>query len=166
MAETDIRYLTGDDVRCLPSPGGAGLRIQIGEEQCIVHGRVRRLLPLSEPDTFFSIQDAAGKEIGVLRSLAGLDEESRLRIEDDLDRRYFTPKISAIRSLKQEGGLWTFEVDTSRGESTFYVRNWRDSSHEISPGRFSISSVDGQRFEVPDFDALDTRSQVLLEQLF
>ncbi|HRK21093.1 MAG TPA: DUF1854 domain-containing protein, partial [Fimbriimonadaceae bacterium] len=77
-----------------------------------------------------------------------------------------TPTIRAIDSLRQDGGMWLFKVQTQRGPAEFYVRNWRDSSAEISHNRFQIVSVDGQRFEIRDLNALDDRSQAALDQLF
>jgi hypothetical protein len=95
-----------------------------------------------------------------------LDPSSQAVIADELDRTYFTPRISRIVSLKQEGGMWTWQVETSRGFAQFYVRSWRDSSHEIQPNRWQIQSVDGQRYEITDFEALDERSKQFIEQLF
>lgn len=158
--------MDGHRLRATRADGADNLRIEIEGDRCILDAVIRRAFPLSKPTEFLSIQDAGGGEVGVLRSLDGLDNESRKLIEHELDRRYFTPEILQLRALKQEGGMWTFDVVTSRGATEFYVRNWRDSSHEDSPGRFVIQSVDGQRFEVPNFDALDPRSQTLIEQLF
>lgn len=158
--------MDGHRLRASRADGADNLRIEIEGDRCILDAIIRRAFPLTKPTEFLSIQDAGGGEVGVLRSLDGLDNESRKLIEHELDRRYFTPEILQLRALKQEGGMWTFDVVTSRGATEFYVRNWRDSSHEVSPGRFVIQSVDGQRFEVPNFDALDTRSQTLIEQLF
>lgn len=158
--------MDGHRLRASRADGADNLRIEIEGDRCILDAIIRRAFPLTKPTEFLSIQDAGGGEVGVLRSLDGLDNESRKLIEQELDRRYFTPEILQLRALKQEGGMWTFDVVTSRGATEFYVRNWRDSSHEVSPGRFVIQSVDGQRFEVPNFDALDTRSQTLIEQLF
>lgn len=165
MASVGIRYLDPASLRLTRPDGVARLRVEL-EDRCLIDAIVRRAFPMSEVDGFFSIQDSKGDEVGILKSLDGLDGESRGHAEAELDRRYFTPKILQIRTLKQDGGMWTFDVMTSRGPCTFYVRNWRDSSHESSPGRYIIQSVDGQRFEVPNFEALDTRSQVLIEQLF
>ncbi len=61
--------------------------------------------------------------------------------------------------------MWRFSVSTGRGDAEFYVRNWRDSAHEVSPGRWLIHSVDGGRFEIPDIGTLDAKSQRLLDQL-
>lgn len=161
-----LRFFEASKLKFSLPENAARLRVEIEDECCLIDAIIRRPFPMSRPDSFLSIQNSKGDEVGMLRSLDDLDHESRKLVEREMDRRYFTPKILQLKSLKQDGGMWTFEVSTSRGPCTFYVRNWRDSSHEMSPGRFIIQSVDGQRFEVPDFDALDQRSQILIEQLF
>lgn len=95
-----------------------------------------------------------------------LDPDSRSVVEEELDRVYFTPVIHRIVGLKQEGGMWTWDVETSRGSTRFFVRSWRDSSSEIKGGRWQIQSVDGQRYEIADFERLDDRSKQFVEQLF
>ncbi len=166
MTRTEIRYLESGQVSVELPPGATHPRVVLKDECCILAARIRKVFPLSHPDGFVSIQDGAGKEAGVLRTLGGLDEGSRSIVENELERRYFTPTILTIDSLKQDGGMWLFKVQTQRGPSSFYVRSWRDSSHEISQGRFQIVSVDGQRFEIRDLNALDERSQAQLDQLF
>ncbi len=163
---TGIRFLEPSSLRFSKPEHAARLRVEIEGDRCLIDAIVRRAFPMSQTEAYFSIQDSAGEELGMLRSLDGLDHDAQKLVESEIDRRYFTPKILQIKSLKQDGGMWTFECATSRGPCTFFVRNWRDSSHEASPGRYIIQSVDGQRFEVQDFEALDTRSQVLIEQLF
>lgn len=165
-SETEIRYLHGLGLKFEVPEGSSQLRVHIDGDQCILRALVKLAFPLSTPDRYISVQDEEGNEIGVVRTLSELDPTSREVVEAELDRRYFTPKISKIVKLEQEAGLWTFTVETSRGPSVFYVRNWRDSSSEIAPGRFLIQSVDGKRYEVPNYENLDPRSQAFLEQLF
>ena len=142
------------------------MRTEIEDELCIIETRLRRAFPFSASQNYLSVQDASGKEIGIVSDPSQLDRHSRELMESELDRRYFTPKITSIQSLKNEGGMWTFVVTTQRGNSQFYVRNWRDSAHEIAAGRIQINSVDGQRFEITSYDALDAKSKTLMEQLF
>jgi hypothetical protein len=163
---TEIRYFRPTELQIWMPESSGYLRVEVADDRCILNAQLRRLFPMSKPDEFISIQDADGKEVGVLRNLDGLPTELRDLLVAELDRRYFTPKISQILNLKQEGGMWTFNVLTSRGEATFFVRNWRDSSYEVTPGRFMIQSVDGQRFEIPSYEKLDTKSQLFIEQLF
>lgn len=166
MASTEIRYLDSAQLRLWLPEGASSLRLELADEACYPVAQIRRVFPLSQEMSYLSLQDGAGKEIGVLRSLNELNPEGRAATEHELDRRYFTPKISRIANLKQEGGTWTWEVETSRGNAIFYVRSWRDSSHEMQPGRFLIQSVDGQRFEIASYDKLDDRSKQFIEQLF
>lgn len=166
MDYRDLNYLDPAQLTFQRPVGASSLRAIVGEDRCILDARLRRVFPLSNPDQYLSVQDGEGKEVGILRDLDTLEHESRRLAEQELDRCYFTPKILQLNSVRQEGGLWTFDVLTSRGPIRFYVRNWRDSSSEIAPGRFLIQSVDGQRFEIEDYQRLDSNSQLLIEQLF
>lgn len=166
VVSTEIRYLSGDQITVLLPDGATHPRVIIDGVLCILAARFRKAFPFSQAGQYYSIQDGAGKEIGMLRSLDELDAASRKILETELERRYFTPTILSIDSLKQDGGMWLFKVKTQRGPSQFYVRNWRDSSAEISQNRFQILSVDGQRFEIRDLTALDEKSQASLDQLF
>lgn len=166
MSRTQLRYLDGRRIKVEALSGSPMLRITVEGELTILSGSVRRLFPLSSPDRHFSIQDGAGKEVGVLNSLDEFDPESRRLVEAHLDRRYFTPRIERIDNLKLDGGMWLFEVQTQRGPAHFYVRNWRDSSHEVRANRWYIQTVDGQRYEIPDVAKLDAKSAALLQKLF
>lgn len=162
---SSLRYLDPVGIRAVLPPGATHLRVEIVGDRTVLSARVKRTFPLSEPVRFLSIQDGAGKEVGILRTVEGLDPQSRILIEEQLDRRYFTPRIERIESLKQEAGMWRFAVTTQRGPVDFYVRNWRDSANEIAPNRWHIHSVDGGRFEIPDLEELDAVSRRLMDQL-
>jgi hypothetical protein len=160
-----LNYLDPGQVQIARTPGATGLRIEIVGDRTILNGKIKRIFPLTHPDKFLSIQEEGDKEVGVLRALDGMDEQSTKLVHEELDRRYFTPTILRIDDLKQDAGMWRFTVETQRGPSQFYVRNWRDNSHEVQPGRWQIHTVDGQRFDIPNLEALDARSKNLLIQL-
>jgi hypothetical protein len=164
MAQT-LRYIEPANVRATLPAGAAHLRIEIADEQTVLQAQVKRVFPLSEPNRYLQIQDGAGKEVGLLRTIEGLDPQTRELIEAQLDRRYFTPRIQQIEALKLDAGMWKFTVLTQRGPAEFFVRNWRDSAHEIAPNRWHIQSVDGGRFEITDLEALDVISRRLMDQL-
>ena len=162
---TSARYFEPERLKVWLPEGSARLRVEIDGEQTILSALVRQCFPQSEAGRYLSIQDGAGKEVGIVKDVEDLNAQAKDLVKRELDRRYYTPKISAVKTLRQEAGMWYFEVETQRGFVSFYVRNWRDSSHEIQAGRLQILSVDGQRFEIEDFGALDARSRTLLEQL-
>lgn len=166
MAASTLTYLTSSDIRVIVVPGAVHPRVEIADDRCVLGAQFKRVFPLSNPDKFISIQDQSEHEVGILESLDGLPEDQRKVIVQELDRRYFTPSIERIDDLRQDAGMWKFTVQTQRGATEFYVRNWRDSAHEATPGRWQINSVDGLRFEIRNVYELDERSQTLLEQLF
>jgi hypothetical protein len=160
-----VSYVQPREVRVIPVPGAVHPRLEIEGDRCVMAAHFKLVFPLSHADRFISIQDSADREIAILETLEGMDRAERQIIEDELDRRYFTPAISRIDDLKQDAGMWRFTVQTQRGPAEFFVRNWRDSAHEAAGGRWQIHSVDGLRFEIRNVDNLDARSQSLLEQL-
>lgn len=161
-----IRYVDGRQVRVWFPSGSISPRVEIEADRTVLHARIRRAFPLTEPTRYLSVQDGAGHEVCMIRNPDKSDPESRQAIERALDRRYFTPRIGAITYLKQEAGMWRFRVTTHRGDGEFFVRNWRESAVEISPNRWLIFAVDGRRFEIPDLESLDDKSRRLVEQLF
>lgn len=165
MSRCSVRHIEGTKLCFWKPEESTHLRAEIGGEWSLPVAIVRRAFPQSEPGQYLSIQGADGVEIGILKSIDELDPASREAVLLELDRRYHTPKISAVIVLRQDAGMWLFEVETQRGRSEFYVRNWRDSAHETGPGRLQITSVDGQRFEIEDYTKLDEKSQALMEQL-
>jgi hypothetical protein len=147
---------------------GAGARphVEIDDQLCVLHARIRRCFPLTIADEYVSVCDGEGTEVGIIRQLQKLDERSRVIAANELDSFYFTPSIQSIKSLKQEASMWKWTVTTQRGDATFYLRGVRDSVHEVAPNRWQIYSVDGQRYEIRELNELDNRSQSLFESLF
>ena len=88
-----------------------------------------RAFPVSEPDSFISIREpdtkdvGKGAEIGLIENLNDFDENSVSLIKKELDKRYFTPIIQKIYSIKEQFGFLYFEVLTSAGKSSFVMNN-------------------------------------------
>ena len=162
----ELNYLDPKSVRIWMPKAGSSPRVEIDGDRCVLSARIRRAFPLTNPDQFYSILDSAGKEAGLLRGTEGLSKESLKALNEELDRRYFSPVITRIDILKADAGMWYFEVQTQRGPATFYVRNWRDSAFDIGGDRWQIHSVDGLRYEILKLGELDERSQSLLDQVF
>lgn len=159
-----VRFVPGSAVRVEADEARGTLRLGLeGESHEDVH--FARAYPFSDPLHYIGAFKMEGEEICLIEDLASMDPASKEIVEHDLARRYFTPTIHRIVDLKQDATLWLFEVETSRGRAQFYVRHWRDSAYELSAGRWMIASVDGVRFEIPDWTKLDERSKRLLELL-
>lgn len=160
-----LRYLSPNEVHLSMPPSAVHPRMELDTE---THDDVKlvAVFPLTRREEYISVIDSEGKEIGILPSLEDMDAASKEIVREQLNRRYFSPEIETIHSLKLEAGMWLFDVTTQRGRMEFYVRGWRDSAHEVTRGHWQISSVDGQRFDILDYEELDERSKTLLDKVF
>ena len=161
---SETRYIEPKDIRVGRDPLNAMPRLEIANEQCSVCVSFIRAFPFSEPERYIVVMDGDDKEIGILESLSGIDDKSYEIIQEELDRRYFTPRVFAIYVNRKEGDVWRLEVSTDRGNRVYYVEHWHDKSHEISSGRWLIEATDGTRLEIPNINSLDKRSRSLIEQ--
>jgi hypothetical protein len=157
---TDLRYLEPGRLRFFRH--GAALRLIIEEEGCWLKVAIFRVFPLSQPDRFLSVRDGASKEIGVLVDPEELDPESRQLVAQELERRYLVPVIRRVIAVTERFGTVEWRVETDRGPCTFTMRSPRESVLEPSRGRYILTDVDGNRYDIRDLAALDGASQVLV----
>lgn len=160
----ELRYL--DPAKLIFSKRGDVLVVTIEDQCSYLKVHAVRAFPLTFPHEFIGLLDAiSGKEIGMLRTLKELDHEARQLVQESLDKRYFVPKITRILGAKREFGTVYWSVETDRGPRRFMMRGIRDSIHEVQPGRYLVVDIDGNRFEIPSLDKLDSRSQNWWERL-
>ena len=127
--------------------------------------RIARAFPLSDPDRYIGLRDGDDKDIGILESLHGLDTVSRAIIEEELSRRYFTPRVIGVNSVSEAFGVVDWDVETSKGPRRFLVRNLRDSSYTLGGSRIMMTDVDGNRYEFPDARSLGPKALLILSKV-
>jgi len=128
--------------------------------------RVLRLFPLSDPEGWVSVIAVDGREIGIVRTLDELDPDSRNTVLDVLFRRYAVPQIARIVACREKFDLVEWEVETDRGGCRFVMRNPRETIQRAGNNRLALMDVEGNRYDVPDLDALDARSRTAIERYF
>ncbi|HYF50286.1 MAG TPA: DUF1854 domain-containing protein [Planctomycetota bacterium] len=141
---------------------GATLRLTIENESSCLKVNILRVFPLSKPAQFFSIRDGANKEVGVVCDPQKLEPESRKLVMAEVERRYLLTVIERIVAVKERFGTVEWEVDTPRGRTKFTTRDLRENVLRPTPTRYLITDVEGNRFDVLNFDELDPASQSLL----
>ena len=127
--------------------------------------RVARAFPLSDPDKYIGLRDGDDKDIGILETLHGLDPESRAVVDEELERRYFTPQITKVHSVVEEFGVVTWDVDTTKGRRRFLVRNLKDSTFTLGASRVMMTDVDSNRYEIPDAYTLGPQAVLILSKV-
>ncbi len=141
------------------------LRLTIEGDRSYLKVKVVRAAPLSSPDRYICFLDGVDEEICMVDDLQILDDESRSIINEELDRRYLTSTIQKIDSVHNEFGTSYWNVVTNRGEREFVVQNVAENAQWLGDHRLLLIDVDGNRFEVPDLNALDSKSSSYIEQV-
>ncbi len=133
-------------------------RLEVRNEACHLRVIIRRLMPLSNPEQYISLAADDDTEIGILVKPSELEPESRKILNEELDKRYFTPKIQKIYRVKEQFGIHEWEVETERGRVTFSVRGLNQNIKQVPPARLFVTDVRGNRYDIPDYRELDAQS--------
>lgn len=161
------RMLQASEMEIARTAGGFVTLAVRGGEQPERYERVSafRAFPLSAADRYISLRDRDGDEIGIVESLDELTAGQAAILRDELDRRYFTPSIERVESLKEEFGYSYWTVETDAGRRRFTVQSGKNNVTLVGEGRLVIVDVDGNRFEVADYARLDRSVLRTLEGL-
>jgi len=158
-----VRYLMADDIAVIESPNGS-VCITIQNDRTLLRFSARRCFPLSGQEQYISLRDGAGEEIGIIRNLDELTGDQRRWIEEDLEKRYYTPLITEITRFRQRWGGVQWDVLTNRGSRQFVTKRIHDAFLEAAPGRLLLTDVDGNRYEI-EMGRLDSRSRGIIERI-
>ena len=151
------RYLDAADLTLTRAEVGTA-RLEIRNDACYLRVVVRRLMPLSNPDSYISLAADEDTEIGILVNPSELTPESLKILQEELDKRYFTPTIQKVYRVKEQFGIHEWEVETERGRVTFSVRGLNQNIKQVPPARLFVTDVRGNRYDIPDYRELDAES--------
>ena len=151
------RYFDAADLTFTRAEVGTA-RLEIHGEACYLRIMVRRLMPLSNPDGYISLAADEDTEIGILVNPSELAPESLKILQEELDKRYFTPTIQKIYRVKEQFGIHEWEVETERGRVKFSVRGLNQNIKQVPPARLFVTDVRGNRYDIPDYRELDAQS--------
>jgi len=118
--------------------------------------------PISHKAEYVSFLDTRGKEVALLASPHRLDKKSRAALWRTFGRIYFVPKIRKVYSIIEHFGVTFWQVQTDAGYASFEVAS-REHIRKLPAGRLIIVDVDENRYEVEDVNALDLRSQAIIQ---
>ena len=159
----NVRYLALDDFTLERTEAG-GLRMTIADERTVLRVKSKLCFPFSHPAKYVSIRDGNDDEIGIIADLAHIDKGDRRLIEDDLEMRYFTPRVKSIKMIKHRFGGVEWLVDTDCGSKRLITKGVHDTMTEVEPGRYVITDVDGNRYEI-HVDELDQPSRERIDRM-
>ena len=159
-----IEYLDADTARFERTDGGF-LSLKIGRKKPYKRVHLYRMFPLSEPDRFISVRDEKEEEIAVIETLADYPVETTKMIGEELERRYFSPTIERLVSLKEEFGYTYWDAETDSGMCRFTVKGGGSSVLQIASDTLLVIDVDGNRFTFPEFEKTDSKYLKIIDTM-
>jgi len=146
-------------------------RSQGGVFQGVIEGKVYeemilfRIFPFQYTTKYISVRNPKGEEVGVIRDIDQLDEESRAEMDKELQLRYFLPLVNRIDSVKQKADLWIWELQTNLGPTRIVMRNLHEHMQYPSVNRIILTDINGKRCEIRDWQSLDSHSRNQLKDV-
>jgi hypothetical protein len=121
-----------------------------------------RAFPIADPARWISICDSVGRELFLLESFAGLPQNVRQILEEELGRREFMPIIERIEHIVTEAEPTEWSVVTDRGATKFLV-NSADDVRRVGSDQAAITDMQGIRYMIASLRHLDARSRRWME---
>ena len=150
-------------IRLLRGPGGE-LRAELAGDRCLLRGKAVWAFPLSLKQ-YVSILDAKEKEFCFIENPEELDDESRSILFSALEDYYRVYSIRSVQAYRNEWRTSFWTVETDHGVREFVMRWELDSVLLPSEHEILIIDIDGNRFHIPDFRALDDNSKRVFDML-
>ena len=122
----------------------------------------RCLFPLSDQTHYISLLEDGKTEVALIRDLSVLDKKSVKAIKDCLGEYYLIPKILHVFSVKDQYGTLVWDCETDRGQVTFRIKDrHNDIKFYHDTNRLLVRDSNDNRYEIPDTEALDPKTQHL-----
>ena len=128
-------------------------------------GRVKliRSYPYTLTDEYICVHDIEDNEIGIIRDLKTLDNDSLEATRKELQNRYYCPTITAVKNIKERMGHFYFDVVIDGKDKSFTVRDLTRNLRQANESTLLIFDVDGNRYVIPDQEKIEQKSKRLLE---
>lgn len=136
-----------------------------GEMKTVRHTRVwlHRSFPFDMPFEYISVQNKDQEELGLIRKISAFSEKEQELLVAELERKYYTPKILKIVTLKETRGFSFWKVIADSGELSFTLQDTSKSIVRIGGDRAFVFDICGNRYEIESLSALDKKSYRKLE---
>ena len=119
----------------------------------------RRLFPFTNPNMYITLLNKDEREVGFVRDLAELDELSVKALADCFAEYYLIPKITRVLLCEEKFGSIKWEVETDRGPVKFRIRSRHSDIKKMhGSNRIIVRDTNDNRYEIPDYTALDAKS--------
>ena len=157
-----LRYIDSNEARITENDGILVDVEFFGSGEKLTGLEPRRLFPVSGLDKYITLLDSEGTEQAIVRDISCLMPESRAVLEQSLQEYYMIPRILRFIKMSENFKIWMWTVETDRGEYTFEIRDHNNTIKQLFDGRVLIKDASDNRYEIPNIDALDSKSRKMI----
>ncbi len=152
-------YIEHDNARITRCDGDFRVNVELQTGELFETLEARRLFPTSDPDKYITLLNEEGKEVAVIRDLATLTPDSAAAVREVLKEYYLIPRIRTITKTERRSGSNYIHAETDRGPCFFKIQSRQQDIKVLFDRRVLIRDSNDNRYEIPDFRALDRKSR-------
>lgn len=134
--------------------------------ESVTHDRVflHRDFPHELLWEYISVLGDENREVGLIYNVNDFDEATVELLKREIERKYYSPVISEIQSLKERYGFSYWKVKTDDGRSLSFTMQdtYRNIVHTSDDSAF-LTDVDGNRYTLKSISELDRKSYRRIE---
>lgn len=164
-----VTYITKENSKFEISNDFLKMTLTVPNEEGVVETNkydrifLHRAFPFDFPYSYISVLDLDSRELGLIKDVDEFDSEVAAMLRAELDRKYYTPVIKQILSVKDKFGYSYWKVVTDEGELSFALHDTFRSLLKVGGTRIFVNDIDGNRYEIPDIEKLDHKSYKKIE---
>ncbi len=135
-----------------------------GEEKRYDRIFLHRAFPHELAFQYISVLDEEKKEIGIIFDVSGFGEDAQRLLRTEIEKKYYSPAIKEIRSVKERYGFsyWKVLLEDGR-ELSFTMQDTFKNIIHTGEDSMLLVDVDSNRFTVKSISALSSKSYRKIE---
>jgi len=160
-----INRLDSSNAKFFTKNGFLAMTYKDGEEEkTLDRVFLHRAFPFELLWKYISVISDDGKEKGVIYDISDFSEDVTALIKTELERKYYSPVIASINSLKERYGFsyWHVTLSDGRGVNFTMQDTFRNIIRTGENGAILLD-VDGNRFVIKSISDLDKKSYRRIE---
>ena len=155
------RYIEGPEIR-ITENDKIFVDVEFYNGEKFTEVELHRMFPITGLDKYIALMDSDGNEIAVIRNVDDLSPDSRKVVKNCLKEYYMMPRITQFIEMSERFKIWMWTAETDKGTCTFEIRNHLTAIKPLYDGRVLIKDANDNRYEIPDVNKLDKRSQQMI----
>ena len=163
---TEVKRIDGTNASFCTRNGFLSMtkKEETGEEKVYDRVFLHRAFPFELLWEYISVLDTDQIEVGIIFDLESFDKDTKALIKNELERKYYEPRIKTVVSLKERYGFSYWEVVCTDGRSVkFTMQDTFKNIIRVGEDRAILLDVDGNRFVIESILGLDKKSHKKIE---